>query len=55
MVVQVNPGLLRLLLLKELVGVDPPLPSLLRLRASKPHLEGNTCVKTQKLWPFVGT
>lgn len=40
-VVQVDPGLLRLLLLEELVRLDPPLPGLLRLGTSKPHLEGS--------------
>lgn len=40
MVLQVDPGLLRLLLLQELVGLDPPLPGLFRLRAAEPHLKG---------------
>ena len=40
-VVQVNPGLLCLLLLEELIRLDPPLPGLLRLGTSKPHLERN--------------
>lgn len=38
MVVQVDPGLLSMLLLQELVGLHTALPSLLRLWPGEPHL-----------------
>lgn len=37
-VLQVDPGLLRLLLLQEFVGLDPSLSGLFRLWTTKPHL-----------------
>lgn len=45
MVVQVNPRLLCLFLLEELVGLDPPLTGLLRLWAGKSHLQNKKQLK----------
>lgn len=38
-VLQVDPGLLRLLLLQKLIGLDSSLPGLFRLWATEPHLK----------------
>lgn len=54
-VLQVDPGLLCLLLLQELIGLDPSLPGLFRFWPAEPHLKEriyllyiSTCTLSQR-------